>query len=111
MNFVAIKQKLSLISITVPNLKLISFSVSKIQAFLVKYGQVCKILTKQVIKTKMVSIDFLYEAQTNTSLLGKVNKFSGDLWILLSMQFFKSTALKYYHYIKYYHYYLKTKEK
>ena len=60
-NFVAIKQKPSLISIIVPNLKLISFFVSEIQAFLVKYGPVCKILTKHVIKTKMVSIDFMYD--------------------------------------------------
>ena len=61
MNFVAIKQKLSLISIIVPDLKLISFFISEIQAFLVKYRPVCKILTKHMIKTKMVSIDFMYD--------------------------------------------------
>ena len=61
MNFVVIKQKLSLISIIVSNLKLISFFVSEIQAFLVKYRPVCKILTKRVIKRKMVSINFMYD--------------------------------------------------
>ena len=61
MNFVSTKQKLSLISIIAPNLKLISFFVSEIQAFLVKYRPVCKTITKQVIKTKMVSIDFKYD--------------------------------------------------
>ena len=61
MNFVAIKQKLLLISIIVPNLKLISFFVFELQAFLVKYRPVCKGLTKHVIKRKMVSIDFMYD--------------------------------------------------